>query len=885
MALLRPPAVEIRAAIVASRPWGWVAYVLVALTTTVGYAFVLHLWDANPAISPYYAKGGDAFYNLAWARNWYERGNLYDFPLLAAPLRADLSDFPVFMAAQLPFEKLLGLLTGNAIVAFNLLVLLSLPAAAMTAFFAMRRLGISSWLAFAPATVFAFAPRFAGGEERIDLTVFWIVPLSAAMCVLVARGTVRLFERRNGRPRIGSEGVFVLVAAVLTGAGNQYYAFFTVALLSVATLIATLRVRTARPILVSVLLTVIITGGTVLQVTPTLAYAFKHGRNPVSFVRLPVEAQIYALQIPQMLLPIEGHRGPAWIAEKRQFYDARAPWATTEAGQASLGAIAAVGFIALLIVLAVRSARALPFDVDSFAVLNLWALLLSVPSGFGALFNYYINPDIRAYNRISLFISFFALAGLAQIVAYAASHWNWRVPLGARVLGVVSVIVFGVWDQTTPALIPPYAGSAHEFASDARFVSAVEARIGSGAALELPWMRFPESPAAGALVQGDLFRIYLHAKTLRTSFGAAEGRDPFDWQEAISQLQPGAMVRAAVLGGFEGFIVFRSGYADHGAALESQLQLLMGRPIVSPDGTLAFYSARTIRDRVVSADPQIGTPWFVERTVRKIVRVMGPTFLSDDPNAALPEWRSPSSTATILVRNSSSRTRPCELSGLLDLGRGATALHLSTAGSALDVPSAGRPTPFRFRFDAAPGKTVIDLTATRGPAKVGAIGGAVNYALRLIAPTIEPTDKPSISPAADVAFADALAPLATADDFGTRRVRLVDGCWPLESLKARTWNWCGRTARLRLESTRRETLRFSAIAVTPGTPRSRLLVDVGGRRERVEIAAVGTPIHVDVAVSPTVPAYIELSTDARPLATADPRVLVLELLKPTLNLK
>ena len=66
-----------------------------------------------------------------------------------------------------------------------------------------------------------------------------------------------------------------------------------------------------------------------------------------------------------------------------------------------------------------------PGPVDGLVTLNLAALLLATTGGLGAVFGFAVSPLIRCYNRMSIFIAFFALAavalGLARVVRSARS--------------------------------------------------------------------------------------------------------------------------------------------------------------------------------------------------------------------------------------------------------------------------------------------------------------------------------------------------------------------------------------------------------------------------------------------------------------------------------
>ena len=143
-------------------------------------------------------------------------------------------------------------------------------------------------------------------------------------------------------------------------------------------------------------------------------------------------------------------------------------------------------------------------------------MLLAVAGGFGPLVNFLGSPMIRCYNRISIFIGFFAFCSLAiaadrirsRLVAKPAS---WPITSPSAV-----VLILGLLDQVGPAFVPPYGQLKQVFQNEAEFVHQVESALPRRAMVfQLPSVLFLEAPPVGTMGSYDPFRAYLHSRHLR----------------------------------------------------------------------------------------------------------------------------------------------------------------------------------------------------------------------------------------------------------------------------------------------------------------------------------------------------------------------------------
>src|SRR5206468_6337385 len=139
---------------------------------------------------------------------------------------------------------------------------------------------------------------------------------------------------------------------------------------------------------------------------------------------------------------------------------------------ASLGVVGAVGFLWLLAVaglglLGAPDRRLTGGLVRHTAFASVLAFMIGTTGGLGALVSFLVFADIRAYNRISPFISFFALIGIGVLLdgfRRLAARRSW--PSAIATLVTLSVLAFGIFEEAPVTSAPSYAQSAAVYKSD-----------------------------------------------------------------------------------------------------------------------------------------------------------------------------------------------------------------------------------------------------------------------------------------------------------------------------------------------------------------------------------------------------------------------------------
>jgi phosphoglycerol transferase len=589
---------------------GVAVLVLVVLTVS------LRLWKADLHVPLAYHE--DANSHAALIKDTLEHGWYETNPSLGAPFHQEFHDFPMADNLHLAVAKAAGLVIDDYAVFVNLYYLFGFVLAAWTALWVLRWLGVTPAVSVVVAVLFTMVPyHFLRGEVHFFLAAIYPIPLAVFLLITGLRGD-RLTADRPGWPRFASWPFlrFVVVALVL-GSASSYYAIFTMLLLGVAASAAVFRARSWRAVVPAVVLVGMLGAVQFANLLPDLMYARSHGENTAVAHRSPVETEVYSVKLAQLVLPMDFHRIDSWAA-LRQRYANQFP-VPSEGAKTALGAVAAVGFLWLLVVpllVLVGEGWVGPDRrVRELSLFSVVAFLLATTGGISTLIALLATTQLRGWNRMSIFLDFLGLAAVAVLLDRLGRRLLQRrrgpVLLAVLLLGVLSV---GLFDQTSNAFIPDYPKLKNDYANDGAFVRRIEATLPRGAMVyQLPYVPFPEWPPVVKMIDYDHLRGYLHSKHLRWSYGGVKGRPTSDWQNGINQQPVATLVTAIAAAGFQGLWVDRFGYADGGLSIETELRRVVGAEgFASGNGRMSFYDLRPFAERVRASGCAVGCPELVD---------------------------------------------------------------------------------------------------------------------------------------------------------------------------------------------------------------------------------------------------------------------------------
>lgn len=612
---------------------------LVALAAVGILTVVYRLWDASLGIpfvylqpdAPPLTYAPDAPFYLMITKGAIDHGWFLTNPSLGFPFRQELHEFPQGLDnLNLVILQGIGWITGNAFTTVNLFFLLTFLTVSVAAFLVARRLGCSRLVSATVALLYTFLPyHFARGTPHLFLSAYWVVPVAALLLVrVVSAAPPFTVERDTERGwRISLRGrtalVWLLGCAALASTGS-YYAAITLTLLVAVVIVDFVARRRTRVLASGAVAAAAIVAVMLFNLVPTFVYWAEHGRNENLVQRGTSETEVNGLKISQLVLPVEDHR-LAPLAEI-QADSTRFSVIPAERGQ-QLGAIGAAGFLVVVGSVLVVARRRLPAPeppetdpragagpgsgagedptrgadavpapaevIRVFGIATLVGILIAAVSGLSLVISGIGIKEIRSWNRVSVFIGFFALVTVGfglDWLRRRLPHRSWVRPATAAALA--GLVLIGVLDQVSPEMTPHYRETRRQFESDQAFFREVEDTLPRGAAVfNLPYVFFPESGTVEGVGPYDTARGYLHTRDLRWSWGGVVGTDA-DWAAGAAQGAGKEMLDRITALGFRGLVYDRRGYGGNSLREYFLAQLIGTPPLVSPDEELAFYDLR-----------------------------------------------------------------------------------------------------------------------------------------------------------------------------------------------------------------------------------------------------------------------------------------------------
>jgi hypothetical protein len=689
---------------------------IVVVGSLAAATFSMQLWRAHLHIP--LAYGSDALAGQMFIKNVISGGWVWTNHSLGAPFGQELFDYPL-ATDDLNYVaiKLIGFVFSDSARAMNAFFILTFVADGLSAYVVLRWLGLSIPASVVCAILFADAPyHLFRGEIHLLLSSYASVPMGTYLIVSILGGN-RVFSRRARdnlpiRRWLSVRTVLTLVLCAVIGSLGVYYAIFTALLCATAGCAAAAGQRSWRPLVYAVVIVAAIGATVFVNDLPSAIYRSEHGVDTLAAARVPAETEIYALKLAEMVFPAPGHRIHA-LSALRQKYDTTAP-VLSEDAQQTLGIVATLGLawlfaVAVGGVVGVGSVAPWMKRHRQLAFAALSAFLLGTLGGISSLIGYLVTTQIRGWDRISIFIGFFALAAVG--LGFDAlrrrlgprRRWWWRSALAA-------VLVVGIYDQSSLLAIPPYSVNAASYGSDAAFVAQIQRLMPEHASIfQLPYVPYPENPPVYRMEDYDLGRGYIHTTTdLRWSYGTLKGRQQ-DWASQVSGLPTRTLVDGVVAAGFSGIWVDRFGYTDNGVAIEHAIRAVVGTPpISSRDGRLLFFDLRPYaRQLRVQQSSEALTG--LRRAILYPLRVtFGAGFYGDESGS---RWAKPNGTVQIANRSTTPRRMLFDASVYTLAHRRSHLTIRAPDGTVRRVRITAKPKQIEMIFNDPPGTHALSFTS------------------------------------------------------------------------------------------------------------------------------------------------------------------------------
>lgn len=678
------------------------AYIGVPLLTLVIAFTAMDLWRADLRVP--FEPHGDGLLHAMMVKVIEETGWIWGTSSLGAPGSLEMLAFPAFDTLGVLIIRMIALFTDDHFLILNLTFLLSFPMIALAGLWSARRLGLSLPASALVAILFALLPyHFRRGVGHLFLSLYMVVPLISMVTIRLAMGWG---DRSTPDQSPGRAAVFLI--ALLTGLSGVYYPFFACGFLLLAIVIRYGKTRTISSVVPATLVLCVVMVIVVLALSPAILHSRTHDSLDVIW-RKPSDAERFGLKIAQLVLPITDHRIHDFEEVKIEYN--RGPL-NNENDLSSLGLVGTVGFLFLLWT-ALRSSWSRPGDplISVLSAMNLWAILIGTIGGVGALFAVFVSPNIRAYNRISVFIAFFSLVAIGTMIdRLRQSNRPWARTLVIPL--VVLIVISGSLDQTNSKFTRFHGNE--EARSFARFGERIEEILPSGSrVLQLPYFPFPENGPVHGINDYEHFRPYLFTSGLSWSYGAIKGDYPDIWQRNLVSQPTERMIQGAALAGFDAIYIDRQGFPEGAENLLSSLDtVVLEKPLTSQNGRFSVYPlsryASTLRARLTAPElDQIRLELVEPVLVKWGVNCYG--LESNDQR----NWRWCKPKADFYIVNGSDATVPVTVRFLLAGARRGTSIVRiqSEFGSPiLEIDENG--SSHRFDFDVPPGQHRVKVRSS-----------------------------------------------------------------------------------------------------------------------------------------------------------------------------
>jgi len=518
--------------------------------------------------------GGDSWLGMAFAKAFMD-GDIVPILYkwvgqLNAPFSANWNDYPSIDEFIPAIMGWIGRVVG-LFPAANFMVMLAHLSAGLSFWYVGRKLKYRSAFVFSGAILFAFSNYiFWRSLPHINLSYYWLVPL----------GLLATYWTYSSRPvTINSSKWWGAIAiAALTGVFNVYYTGMFLQFLGFAVLLHFSRQQYSL-IRFPLLLIGVTMACFLLMNADTLSYTLLHGANYQAVSRNFAELELYALKIPELILPPRYHRWHFW-ADYGQRHYFLVTLIKSETESQYLGFVGVLGLTWLAGIALYRILQGKLQFIPVHAWQILWVLMFSLVGGINLLLGTFGFILFRGANRYSIVI-------LAIVLLFLVRQLSRKCPAIMVLPVAVAIAVIGLWDQLPQKVsVEQIQQTANIVQSDRNFANKMESQLlQNSMVFQLPVIAFPEYGRFNQMADYEHFRPYLFTQQLHYSYGTDKGRHDADWQNELSKLDPADMAAKLEAYGFAAIMINRKGYEDKGVRLISGF-INANRSVIADNGDL-----------------------------------------------------------------------------------------------------------------------------------------------------------------------------------------------------------------------------------------------------------------------------------------------------------
>ena len=556
----------------------WRVWLVLAVSSFVVASLFMSGWPKGlaPEIHTPFTYAGDGFAYLWNIQRVIEGAWYFENARAGFPFGSNHLDYPTADTGSYLITKFFGLLFQSAVAAANLYFLIGFALCAAITYLITRAVGLAKPNAIACAFIYAFATFHFARIGHLFFSAYFVAPLFFYLGFRLIAGRMILSSLSTpwSQKLWNSLGIFCMTSFGI------YYDLFGCIVIVLCTLMAYGLHRSWRHVFEGVLTLGVVVLGLLLNILPSLMYLMANGESREGINRLAYETELYGLRVTQMLLPHAEHRFDSF-AEFASRYNNHFPF-ITENMSASMGSVASIGFILLILALLIvpfmlcanereyvsqeiaksEKIQELRLKLLIAAILAIGLVTMANIGGGSSLFALIVSPSFRSWNRISIFIVFLSLLGL--FFAIQISTVKLKPTRSLKFLHftiAIALTTIALYDQTVRPCHSCLISNQTLVNNDHAFFQTLEVSLPKQAAVyQLPYMTYPESSPVNNLGSYDQARGHLHTTALRWSFGGARGRVGDWFFRKLSSLPIDQQVVVATSMGFAGIYIDKRGY-------------------------------------------------------------------------------------------------------------------------------------------------------------------------------------------------------------------------------------------------------------------------------------------------------------------------------------
>ena len=537
------------------RRFKYISYFLVVALITLGYYFWVGISRADILNYPLVYGTGDISVVLYRSHEMHFDNAIFSFDQLGAPDSSNTFNYYAFDFLILFIQFIISKLTPTYIIGFNAFVLGGAYFNGVATLYAIRRLGFRHLSSVVPAIVMAAQPFFfyrALGHTY--LSYYFAVPIAGVLAIELAQGKFAFVFDKSYRLNVRINNLLLLFVIGLSG---MYYVYFSVFFFLIAFIYSLFNKRNLKGVLSFIQTALIPTVLMLIAATPYINNIINGTTGILAEARIgsaPDAANNLSLHFLSLLLPVYNHRVTAFANLRNLYIDHSS---TEEADIYGLGIILVVSLFVIVICIVVRKLRNELCGLLLVFVASALFVSLRGPINLNII---YINPYIRCYNRISIFIAFFLSVGLAYVLDRSLILLSEKLSGKTIIIELLVVIIlssFAYWDQTGLKQFPTddvITTSETLFDEESSFVDSIVSDKEMDI-LIIPYEDFPEGLPQNELRANDLFSLVVHSNLINISFGSIPGTQSYEKLNSIAYQSIESQTLFALSEGYDGIIL------------------------------------------------------------------------------------------------------------------------------------------------------------------------------------------------------------------------------------------------------------------------------------------------------------------------------------------